>query len=79
LVFGSFSNNKLWTFALIVLLSLGALSARLKYLEDSAKQQKANNTNGFKKQTNQGLFSKINPFVEPLTPSLTPQLSKEYL
>lgn len=72
-------KQRLWIFGLIALLSLGVLGAGLKYLEDSAKQQKANNANGLNKQTDQGLLSKMNPFVEPPLPSPTPQLSKEYL
>ncbi len=69
-----------WAVGLIALLSLGAMGAGLKYLEESAKEQNAANANrnNFTK-TEPSLVSKLNPFVEPPLPTATPQLSKEYI
>ena len=69
-----------WVIGLIALLSLGAMGAGLKYLEDSAKQQKTTNGNSPQNAAaNQSLLSNLNPFVEPPLPTATPQLSKEYV
>ena len=68
-----------WTVGLIALLSLGTLGAGMKYLEESAKREKAANGNRPTATQNQSLLSKINPFVEPRLPTVTPQLSKEYV
>lgn len=60
-----------WLIALLALAALGALGAGLKYLEDSAKEEKYSK--------DQGLFSRLNPFADP-PPTPTPtQLSKEYI
>ena len=70
-----------WTVLLVFgLFALGALGAGLKYLEDTAKREKAANVNksNFDKHE-PSLLSKINPFVEPTSPTPTPQLSKEYI
>ena len=61
-----------WVVALVVFLSLGVLGAGLKYLEDSAREQKIN-----PQKTN--FLSSLNPFVPAPTPAPTPQLSKEYI
>jgi len=59
-----------WIFALIALLSLGALGAGLKYLEEDAQREQAKSTK------DRSMFSSVNPFV---TASPTPTLSKEFL
>ena len=58
---------------------MGALGAGLKYLEDSAKQQKLNQSYSSGKQNDGFSLSSLNPFVAPPTPTPTPQLSKEYI
>ena len=69
-----------WTFGIIALLSLGVFGAGMKYLDDSAKREKAANVgkSDFEK-SEPSLLSKVNPFVEPPPPAATPQLSKEYI
>ena len=65
-----------WAVAAIVVLSLGAFGAGLKYLEEDASRQMAfSQTTSTKEQT---LLNRINPFLAPL-PSSTPELSKEYI
>ncbi len=65
-------SSRWWAIALVTFLSLGVLGAGLKYLEDSAREQKAN-----PQKTN--FLSRLNPFVPAPTPAPTPQLSKEYI
>ena len=78
---GKSSRRLSWTVVLIVgLLALGAFGAGLKYLEETAKQEKlanADKSNFDRKESS--LFSKVNPFVEPMPPTTAPQLSKEYI
>lgn len=62
-----------WVTGLILLLSLGALGAALKYLDEDAQRQKA------LPPQEQNLLSKVNPFFSAPPPSPTPQLSKEYV
>jgi hypothetical protein len=50
----------------------------MKYLEESAKRQKADRRTSSDGR-DAGLLSAINPFVEPPLPTATPQLSKEYI
>ena len=69
-----------WAVGIIALLSLGAFGAGLKYLEDTARQERA--ANGGKSsfdKSESSLLSKVNPFVEPPLPTATPQLSKSYI
>jgi hypothetical protein len=73
-------KNHWWAVALIGLLSLGTFGAGLKYLDDSAKREKAANAGKSDLQKSPPtLLSKINPFVEAPLPSATPQLSKSYI
>jgi FG-GAP-like repeat len=72
-------KNHWWAVAFVGLLSLGAMGAGLKYLEESAKREKLANGNRLTATKEQSLLSKINPFIEPPLPSATPQLSKEYI
>ena len=68
-----------WAIGIIALLSLGAFGAGLKYLDESAKREKAANAGQSDFQKSAPLLSKVNPFVEAPLPTSTPQLSKEYL
>ena len=61
---------------LFALLTLGAFGAGLKYLEDSAIQERAIKGSN---NSEQSLFSKLNPFTVNVLPLPTPQLSKEYI
>jgi len=62
-----------WVFALIALLSLGALGAGLKYLEEDAQREQAKATK------DRSMLSSVNPFVTAPPPTPTPQLKVEYL
>ncbi len=76
---GGLSRNSKWlVLGIIALLSIGALGAGLKYLEENARRV---TENGKWKTENreQSLLDTINPFVTAPPPSPTPQLSKEYL
>ena len=77
--FGLSRQGKLLTVGIIALLSLGATGAGLKYLEESAKQEKTANARMPSREQQSSLLSKVNPFVEAPPPSATPQLSKEYI
>jgi hypothetical protein len=67
-----------WLIGIIAFLSLGALGASLKYLEDSAREEKIRHQqNPLVK--NESLLASFNPFTAAPTPSPTPQLSKEYI
>src|SRR4029079_7502748 len=57
---------------LIGFLSLGALGAVLKYLDEDAQKQK------LLAAKDRSALSRLNPFFDP-TPTPTPQLSKEYI
>jgi len=75
--FGYIKNPHWWAVALIVFLSLGVLGAGLKYLEDSAREQTANQRQN--PLAEKSLLSRLNPFMPAPTPAPTPQLSKEYI
>ena len=69
-----------WAVGLIALLSLGVFGAGLKYLDESAKREKAANAGKpLSERQDQSLLSKVNPFVEAPLPSATPQLAREYV
>lgn len=77
-------GKQLGAVGVILLLVLGAFGSGLKYLEDSAKRQRAEQSAaGQLNQSPDGFsLSSLNPFTEPLptpTPAPTPQLSKEYI
>ena len=57
---------------IVAFLSIGALGAVLKYLDEDAQKQK------LLAARDRSALSRINPFFDP-TPTPTPQLSKEYL
>ena len=69
-----------WAVGVIALLALGAFGAGMKYLEQSAKEQRLANAGQLATDSkDQSLLSKVNPFTEAPMPSATPQLSKEYI
>ncbi len=72
----AYLKSHFWIVGLIALLTLGAFGAGLKYLEDAAKVERA--TKG-SNNSEQSLFSKLNPFTANPLPTATPQLSKEYI
>jgi hypothetical protein len=63
---------------LIAFLSLGVMGAGLKYLEDSARAEKARRL-ADPLAKSESLLAGVNPFLPPPPPSPTPQLSKEYI
>lgn len=66
-------NNKWLAFGIIAFLSIGALGATLKYLEEDAAKQKRLAVK------DRSVLSALNPFIPAPLPSATPQLSKEYI
>lgn len=69
--------SRWWVIALVAFLSLGVLGAGLKYLEDSAREEKAQRQQNPLAKKNESLLARANPFMP--TPTPTPQLSKEYI
>lgn len=76
----SSSKSKRWlVIGVIVFLSIGALGAGLRYLEQSAEEEKRQQKNPLAAK-NKSLLSAINPFSPSPTPSPTPlPLSKQYI
>ncbi len=73
-------QGKLLAVLFIGILSLGTFGAGMKYLEEDAKRVIAQrNASTRLNPSEEGWFSKLNPFVPSLSPSPTPQLSKEYI
>lgn len=72
------SGERIGAIAVCLFLSLATFGAGLKYLEESAREQKLSAKNSSNKE-NASLLNSINPFVEPPLPTATPQLSKEYV
>ncbi len=70
-------RNRLWIVGVIAVLSLGALGAGLKYLEEDARGRSLTVREG----SDRKLLDSINPFLSspPPPPSPTPQLSKSYI
>jgi hypothetical protein len=66
-------RQHLWASALITFLSIGALGAVLKYLDEDAQRQK------LLAAKDRSALSSINPFMPAPPPSPTPQLSRENL
>jgi hypothetical protein len=75
----SLSGTQRWlAIGVVTFLSVGALGAGLKYLEDSARAEKARlqqNPLG----TSDSLLASVNPFMPPPTPTPMLELSKEYI
>ena len=74
----TYLKSRWWIVGIIALLSLGALGAGLKYLEEDARHQMVNGK--LKNGQNQSFLNRINPFL-PAAPVVgsTHQLSKEYI
>ena len=75
----NYLKSHLWVVGVIVFVTLGAFGAGMKYLEDTAKRDRASNNTA---NGEQSLFSKVNPFAANPLPTATPvpvQLSKEYI
>ncbi|MGQ0540465.1 MAG: FG-GAP repeat domain-containing protein [Blastocatellia bacterium] len=70
--FIGYLRQRLWLVGVIAVLSVGALGAGLKYLEEEAKRQNA------LKVADRSSLSSVNPFVVSPPPP-TPQLSKELI
>jgi hypothetical protein len=75
------NSSNWWVIAIALFLAIGAMGAGLKYLDESAKKERAANRNdSSSNQQNQSLFSRLNPYAANPTPTPTPlQLSKEYI
>jgi hypothetical protein len=69
----SYCRNHLWAVALIAFLSIGAIGAVLKYLDEDAQKQK------LLAAKDRSALSRLNPFLAPPTATPTPQLKSEYL
>jgi hypothetical protein len=73
------SGNGRWlVVGVIAFLSIGALGAGLKYLEEDARREMESGKRTVDNKE-QGLLSKINPFIAAPPPPPTPQLSKSYI
>ena len=71
-----------WIVVLIVgFISLGALGAGLKYLDEDAKREiaKRSAATPLNPVKNESLLNSVNPFLPTPTPTPAPQLSKEYI
>lgn len=73
--------KKNWlAFGVIALVSVGAMGAGLKYLEQDATRIKTERSKATPlNPANEGLLAKVNPFLPAPMPAPTPQLSKEYI
>jgi hypothetical protein len=72
------SRNGRWlVIGVIAFLSLGALGAGLKYLEEDARRMESGKWKVENKE--QSLLDSVNPFITAPPPSPTPQLSKELI
>ena len=71
-----------WLIAFVAFLSIGALGAGLKYLEEDAKREiarRAENKGKIKDLKEPSMLSGINPFVPAALPNPTPRLKIEYM
>jgi spore coat protein A, manganese oxidase len=76
--FGSYFKRNWLTATVIALVSVGAMGALLKYLEQDANRVKIERSKSTPlNPANEGLLAKVNPFLSAPTPTPTPQLSKE--
>jgi len=79
--FSTYLKAHWWAVALVVFLTIGTFGAGLKYLEDSARENAANDNN-ISGEQDQSLLAKLNPFAPAAMPSVSPTplpLSKEYI
>ena len=72
-------QKKLLVGLTILLVTIGALGAGLKYLEADAKRQMANGQLKTDGSQETSLLNSINPFLADPPPAPTPQLTKEYI
>ena len=72
-------QSKMLTVLAIGLLTLGTFGAGMKYLEEDANRQMANGKSATENIKERTLLNRLNPFIPAPLPSLTPQLSKEYI
>ena len=78
----TYLRTHVWSAALVAFLTLGALGASLKYLEEDANRQMRNGKLSDSAPPEQSLLNSINPFLagsSAAMTSATPQLSKEYI
>lgn len=78
----AYLKTHLWLIGLLIFLTIGALGAGLKYLDEDASREiarRANRKSNLNNQREESLLNKINPFLPSPSPSQTPQLSKEYI
>lgn len=66
-------KRRKWIVAIVFFVSIGALGAGLKYLDENAKTEKK------LVAKDRSLISSVNPFASAPFPDPTPQLSKEYV
>ncbi len=66
-------RQRLWLVAAMVIVTVGAAGATLKYMQEDAVQQNA------LRVKERSMLSSINPFVLSPSPTPTPQLAKEYI
>ncbi|HVE56683.1 MAG TPA: VCBS repeat-containing protein [Pyrinomonadaceae bacterium] len=66
----------LWLVGLLIFMTIGALGAGLKYLDQEAHREIAGRANN---QPEESLLNRINPFLPAALPAPSPQLSKEYI
>ncbi|HYJ92813.1 MAG TPA: discoidin domain-containing protein, partial [Pyrinomonadaceae bacterium] len=69
----SYLRNHLNTALIITFLSIGAIGAILKYLDEDAQTER------HLAAKDRSTFARLNPFLSAPSPSPTPQLSKEYI
>jgi hypothetical protein len=70
-------NNRWLVVGVIAFLSIGALGAGLKYLEEDARRMESGKRTVENRE--QSLLDSVNPFVTAPPPSPTPQLKVEYI
>jgi hypothetical protein len=79
----SYLKANLWLIGITAFLTLGALGAGLKYLEEDAARElakRASNKGNLNNAAEQSsVFNKLNPFLPTALPAPTPQLSKELI
>ena len=76
----TFLKKHWWAVIVIALLSLGALGATLKYLEEDAQRELAKRGKSSPQaEQKQKWLNSVNPFLPVPSPSPTPQLAKEYI
>lgn len=75
---GRLKDNWL-TVVVVICVSIGALGAGLKYLEDSAKAEVARQKQNPHAKQDESFLARVNPFMPAPMPLPTPQHSKDYV